>query len=105
MPDGERFEGLSFGGRQLLQLLVAVESVAGRQGAFCMPVIIHIPEHHIAAVAQELHECKYFGFNRERILLLAQPTNQGYFYDDTDEQFKKVRAFTMFFSCTCFCRF
>ena len=90
VPNGERFEGLSFGGRQLLQLLVAVENVAGRQGGYCIPVIIHVPEHHIAAVAQELHECKYFGFNRDRILLLAQPTNQGYFFDDNDEHFKKA---------------
>ena len=55
-----------------------------------MPVIIHVPERHISAVAQELHECKYFGFNRDRIVLLAQPSNPGYFFDEEDESFKKV---------------
>eukprot|EP00951_Prasinocladus_malaysianus_P027980 scaffold253255_cov27-Prasinocladus_malaysianus.AAC.1 len=89
-PAGDRFEGLSFGGRQLLELLLAVEAVAGRQGSFCMPVVIHVPDKHIGAVAQELHECQYFGFNRDRIVLLAQPANKGYFFDDQDSQFKKV---------------
>lgn len=77
-----------------MQILVEVEQLAGRQGSYCMPVIIHVPEQHVAAVAEELHGCKYFGFNRDRVVLLAHPKNPGYFFDEDDDNFKKVCAST-----------
>jgi len=90
VPPGDRFEGLSFGGRQLLQLLLAAEGIAGRQASFCMPVIIHIPERHLSAVATELHECNCFGLNRDRVMLVAHPENKGYFFDEETAKFTKA---------------
>eukprot|EP00193_Tetraselmis_chui_P021808 CAMPEP_0177796622 /NCGR_PEP_ID=MMETSP0491_2-20121128/26873_1 /TAXON_ID=63592 /ORGANISM="Tetraselmis chuii, Strain PLY429" /LENGTH=1431 /DNA_ID=CAMNT_0019319549 /DNA_START=422 /DNA_END=4717 /DNA_ORIENTATION=- len=92
VPNGDRFEGISFGGRQLFELVSAVEALAGRVGSFSIPVIIHVPADAIAAVADELIECKFFGLNRDRVVLVAQGSNKGYFFDDSDGQFKKAPA-------------
>lgn len=61
LATGERIDGLSLGGRQLLALRLAVEKLAGSEAVSKMTVLLHLAEEMEEPVLAELRAHNLYG--------------------------------------------
>ena len=61
LASGERIDGLTIGGRQLLALRQAVEKLAGPEAVAKMPLLLHLAEEMEEPVLADLRARNLYG--------------------------------------------
>lgn len=68
LATGERIDGLSLGGRQLLALRLAVEKLAGSEAVSKMTVLLHLAEEMEEPVLADLRAHNLYGSAPDHLL-------------------------------------
>ena len=63
LASGERIDGLSVGGRQLMALRLAVEKLAGAEAVGKLTVLLHLAEEMEEPVLADLRAHNLYGYN------------------------------------------
>ena len=71
LATGERIDGLSIGGRQLLALRLAVEKLAGAEAVSKMTVLLHLAEEMEEPVLADLRAHNLYGSAATQPMQLA----------------------------------
>jgi hypothetical protein len=87
LPPTARIEGLSFCGRALCELALAVQEVAGTAAVDKLHVILHVNEEHEQEVVDELHSRNCYGLNRANVILVVADRHPGYRWDAAEAAF------------------
>ncbi|EFJ50592.1 hypothetical protein VOLCADRAFT_116765 [Volvox carteri f. nagariensis] len=87
LPLSERIEGVSLGARVLQQLVLAVESLAGRDAVPKLTVVLAINDDQRNAVVADIIRTRSYGLKPENLILTAQRKRCGYRYDRDAQAF------------------
>ncbi|GIL47589.1 hypothetical protein Vafri_4374 [Volvox africanus] len=87
LPLSERIEGVSVGARALQQLVLAVESLAGKDAVAKLTVVLAINDDQRNAVVADIIRTRAYGLKPENLILTAQRKRCGYRYDREAQAF------------------
>ncbi|GIL97914.1 hypothetical protein Vretimale_3488 [Volvox reticuliferus] len=87
LPLSERIEGVSIGARALQQLVLAVESLAGKDAVAKLTVVLAINDDQRNAVVADIIRTRAYGLKPENLVLTAQRKRCGYRYDQDAQAF------------------
>ncbi|KAL3141324.1 hypothetical protein ABBQ32_004910 [Trebouxia sp. C0010 RCD-2024] len=90
LATGERIDGLSIGGRQLLALRLAVEKLAGSEAVGKMTLLLHLAEEMEEPVLADLRAHNLYGFDRENFIIVPQVRRFGYRFHADGKRFDRV---------------
>eukprot|EP00873_Tetraselmis_striata_P016464 jgi/Tetstr1/436728/TSEL_025511.t1 len=77
LPLGDRFEGLTYAGRLMLSLHIALEAIAGAGSVKGMKMVLHIPHKFQDEIVQRFVTDQFYGFASENLVFLAAVQQRG----------------------------
>jgi len=90
LPLGDRFEGLTYAGRLMLSLHIALEAIAGAGSVKGMKMVLHIPHKFQEEIVERFVTDQFYGFASENLVFLPQYSSAGYCFDKKANLYRQV---------------